>query len=536
MTIRTLYDIAQGFDSPLDSESRLRRALGLLRGLVPYDHCGLLEAPAAGAARLVVEPDVPQTRAALDQVLTRLLSVLTGVRSPDAEWLPRDLAHLVPCASHLAVPLVALDRVQGVLFVSYREAEAYTDHHLQFLSIVASQIAAYLGACRLREQEAQIVSEHEAARAVAEADNRAKDEFLAMLAHELRNPARAIGIAMQTIRGQGQRDPIVGRVRDVVERQTGHLTRLLDDLLDVSRLTRGKIELHKETVTLQMVVAEALETTRGFIDPRGHVESVSLPDAPLWFEADPTRITQVVSNLLDNAAKYTPRDGRISVTGYRDGAEVVLRVRDSGIGIAPEMLPRVFDLFAQSDRPPAAAAGGLGVGLTLARTLTELHDGTIAVESEGPGRGSEFLVRLPVGPSAAIRNRDDRRRGAVQSRHILLVDDDDNVRKALRRILELDGHRVEVARDGPEGVELTLATAPEVAFIDIRLPGIDGHEVARRIRAALGRRVLLVALTAHGREQDRRRSDEAGFDAHLVKPVSYEDLTRVLARAAGGDG
>jgi CheY-like chemotaxis protein len=341
---------------------------------------------------------------------------------------------------------------------------------------------------------------------------------------------------MQTIRGQGQRDPIVGRARDVVERHTGHLTRLLDDLLDVSRLTRGKIELHKETVTLQMVVAEALETTRGFIDPRGHVESVSLPDTPLWFEADPTRITQVVSNLLDNAAKYTPRDGRISVAGYRDGGEVVLRVRDSGIGIAPEMLPRVFDLFAQSDRPPADAAGGLGVGLTLARTLTELHDGTITVESEGPGRGSEFVVRLPVGPSAATRDRGDRRRGAVRFRHILVVDDDDNVRKALRRILELDGHRVEVARDGPEGVALTLATSPEVAFIDIRLPGIDGHEVARRIRAALGRRVLLVALTAHGREQDRRRSSEAGFDAHLVKPVSYEDLTRVLDRAPGGDG
>ena len=533
---RTIYDIAQGFDSPLDAELRIRHALGLLRRIVPYDRCALLEAPAVGAARVVAEPDAPETREALRRVLTGFLTVLTDEPWRAADWLPPDVAHLVPCAAHLAVPLVGLDRVQGVLFVSHQEADAYTDDHLRLLSVVASQIAGYLTACRLREQEAQIVSEHEAARAAAERDNRAKDEFLAMLAHELRNPARAIRIAMQTIRGQGQRDPIVGRARDVVERQTGHLTRLLDDLLDVSRLTRGKIELHKETVTLQMVVAEALETTRGFIDPRGHVESVSLPDTPLWFEADPTRITQVVSNLLDNAAKYTPRDGRISVAGYRDGAEVVLRVRDSGIGIASEMLPRVFDLFAQSDRPPADEAGGLGVGLTLARTLTELHDGTITVESEGPGRGSEFVVRLPVGPSVATRNRDDRRRGAVQFRHILLIDDDDNVRKALRRILELDGHRVEVARDGPEGVELTLATAPEVAFIDIRLPGIDGHEVARRIRAALGRRVLLVALTAHGREQDRRRSSEAGFDAHLVKPVSYEDLTRVLDRAPGGNG
>jgi signal transduction histidine kinase len=532
---RTLYDIGQGFDAPLDIEPRLRRALGLLRGLVPYDHCGLLEAPAAGAARLVVEPDVPEQRQVLDRMLARFMTVFTEEPPHEPDWLPPDLAHLVPCASHLAIPLVALDRVQGVLFVSHREADVYTDDHLRFLSVVASQITAYLGACRLREQEAQIVREHESARAVAEAENRAKDEFLAMLAHELRNPSRAIRIAMQTIRGQGDRDPIVGRARDVVERQIGHLTRLLDDLLDVSRLTRGKIELRKETVTLQMVVAEALETTRGFIDARRHVESVSLPETPLWLEADPTRVTQIVGNLLDNAAKYTPRGGRISLTGYRDGQEVVLRVHDSGIGIAPEMLPRVFDLFAHSDLPMARAEGGLGVGLALARTLTELHGGTITVESGGPGRGSEFVVHLPVGASAASRDRGHPRHGAVRVRHVLLIDDDDSVRNSLRRILELEGHRVEVARDGPQGVQLTLATAPEVAFIDIRLPGIDGHEVARRIRAALGPRVLLVALTAHGREQDRRRSSEAGFDAHLVKPVSYEDLARVLARAAGGE-
>ncbi len=439
----------------------------------------------------------------------------------------------MPCASHLAVPLVGLDRVLGVLFVSHQEADAYTDDHLRLLSVVASQIAAYLTACRLREQEAQIASEHEAARAAAEAENRAKDEFLAMLAHELRNPLMAIRMAMQTIRGQAERDPIVQLARDVVERQVKHLARLLDDLLDVSRLTRGKIELHKETVTLQMVVAAALETTRGIIDARRHVESMSLPAEPLWFEADPTRITQVVGNLLDNATKYTPRGGEISVTGYGERAEVVLRVRDTGIGISPEMVPRVFDLFVQADRPLAGFERGLGVGLTLARTLIELHGGTITVESEGPGRGSEFVVRLPVGVPVGSRGRDDRRRVAVQARHILLVEDDDNVREALHRILALDGHRVEVARDGPGGVELALATAPEVAFIDIGLPGIDGYEVGRRIRTALGSRVLLVALAAYGQE---RRSSEAGFDAHLVKPVSYEDLTRVLGRAAGGDG
>jgi signal transduction histidine kinase/ActR/RegA family two-component response regulator len=533
---RTLYDIAQGFDSPLDTEPRLRRALGLLRRIVPYRHCALLEVPAAGPARLLVEPDAPEEREVLNRVLMRFLTVLTDEPPRAADWLPPDVAHLVPCGAHLAVPLVGLDRVLGVLFVSHQEADVYTDDHLRVLSVVASQIAAYLTACRLREQEAQIVSEHEAALAAAEAENRARNEFLAMLAHELRNPSAAIRIAMQTIRGQAERDPIVQQARELVERQVRHLARLLDDLLDVSRLTRGKIELRKETVTLQMVVADALAATRGFIDARRHVESVSLPDEPLWFEADPMRISQVVGNLLDNAAKYTPRGGEISVTGYREGGEIVLRVRDTGIGIAPEMLPRVFDLFAQLDRSPARPRGGLGVGLTLARTLVELHGGTITVESEGPGRGSEFVVRLPVGAPVAPRDPDDRRRVAVQARHILLVEDDDNVRKALRRILELDGYRVEVARDGPEGVELALATAPDVAVIDIRLPGIDGHEVARRIRAALGSRVLLVALTAHGQEQDRRRSSEAGFDAHLVKPVPYEDLARVLDRTAGAHG
>jgi len=239
--------------------------------------------------------------------------------------------------------------------------------------------------------------------------------------------------------------------------------------------------------------------------------------------------------LLDNAAKYTPRGGEISVTGYREGAEVVLRVRDTGIGIAPEMLGPVFDLFVRADQSRAGSEGGLGVGLTLARTVIELHGGTIIAQSEGPGRGSEFVVRLPVGAPVGPTGPDDRRPVAIEARQILLVEDNDNVREALRRILTLDGHRVEVARDGPEGVELALATAPEVAFIDIGLPGIDGYEVGRRIRAGLGSRVLLVALTAHDLEEDRRRSTEAGFDAHLAKPASYEDLTRILGRGRRDD-
>jgi len=526
---RVLYDIAQGFDSPHDAELRLHRALVLLRSIVPYQRGALLETSASGPERLIVEPESAEEREGLSRVLRRFLSVLTVEPPPPAASLPGDVAHLVPCASHLAVLLVGLDRVLGVLFVSHPETDAYSDDDLRLLSIVGSQIAAYLTACQLREQELQMVGEHEAARIQAEAEGRAKDEFLAMLAHELRNPVAAVGIAMHTIRGQAQRDPIVQRARDVAEHQVKRLMRLLDDLVDVSRLTRGKIELRKESVTLQMIVAAALETARGFIDAQRHVESVSLPDEPLWLEADPVRITQVVENLLDNAAKYTPQGGEISVTGYRDGADVVLRLRDTGVGMSPEMLLRAFDLFTQVEGAMVRADGSLGVGLTLARTLVELHQGTITVASEGPGRGSEFVVRLPVGMPIE-RGRAADRRAAIPARHVLIVEDDHNVRKALRRALEFGGHRVEVAGDGPTGVDIALAVAPEVALIDIGLPGFDGYEVGRRIRNGLGSRVFLVAVTARGDTEDRRRSSEAGFDAHLVKPVSHEDLTRLLGR------
>jgi signal transduction histidine kinase len=401
---RTLYDIAQGFDSPLDTEPRLRRALTLLRRIVPYHQCALLEA-VAGEPRLIVEPDSREERESLSPVLARFLTVLTDDAKRGADSGSQNVAHLAPLVaqSHLAVPIVGLDRVLGVLFVRDGKPDAFTDDHLQLLSVVASQIAAYLTACRLHRQEAQIASEHKAARATAVAENRAKDEFLAMLAHELRNPVMAIRSAMQTIRDKAERNADIQQATDVAVQQVKHLSWLLDDLLDVSRLTRGTIVLRKETITLQTIVAGALETARSFIDARGHVVSMSLPEEPLCFEADPTRIIQIVGNLLDNAAKYTPQGGEISVRGYCERGEVVLCVRDTGIGISHEMLPRVFDLFVQSDPFLARSEGGLGVGLTLARTLVELHGGSINAHSEGSGRGSEFVVRLPAIFSAPSR-------------------------------------------------------------------------------------------------------------------------------------
>ena len=402
---RTFHEIAQCFDSPFDSETRLRRAQKLLRRIVPYHQCALLEA-AVGDSRLLIEPDSREQREALSPILARLLSVLTDDAKRGANTGSQNVARLPPVVStsYLAVPIVGLDRVLGVLYIRDGKPDAFTDEHLQVLSVVASQIAAYLTACQLHKQDVQITSEHKAARAAAVAETHARDEFLAMLGHELRNPVTAIRSAIQTIRDKTERNADIQQATNEAEQQVKHLTWLLDNLLDVSRLTQGKIALRKQTVTLQKIVAAALETVGGVMDARGHVVSVSLPEAPLSFDADLKRMTQIVGNLLDNAAKYTPRGGAISVRGYGERGEVVLRVRDSGIGIAREMLPRVFDLFVQRDPFLTRSEDGLGVGLTLARTLVELHHGSISAHSEGVGRGSEFVLRLPVtAPESAVR-------------------------------------------------------------------------------------------------------------------------------------
>jgi signal transduction histidine kinase len=358
----------------------------------------------------------------------------------------------------------------------------------------------------------------------------AKDQFLAMLAHELRNPLAPIRIAMQIIGMRETTDEAVRKARDIVDRQVAHLARLLDDLFDVSRITTGRIELRREKVNVGSIVADALEVSRSLIQDRAHSLSVSLPEESLFVDADPVRLEQVITNLVNNAARYTPPHGHIAVTAARENAEVVLRVRDDGIGIASHMLPRVFDLFVQGERSPARSEGGLGVGLTVVRKLVELHGGSVDVQSEGPGRGSEFVVRLPSSaaadppahpPSAAER--------AARALRILVVEDNPDGRDVLRTMLEIEGHDVQVAADGPGGVEAAVAARPDVAFIDIGLPGFDGYEVGRRVRDRLGRSVRLIALTGYGQAEDRNRSRDAGFDAHLVKPVSAEQLHDALA-------
>jgi len=382
----------------------------------------------------------------------------------------------------------------------------------------------------LRVANAELRARLEELRDAAEVA-RHKDDFLAMLAHELRNPLAPILSAMQVIRRHQDNAEVVQRAREIVERQVRHQARLLDDLLDVSRITRGRIQLRKAPVDVRTAVATAVEAAKPLIDSRRHTLTVVVPDTPVRVQGDPTRLTQIVANLLDNAAKYSDPGGQIDLAVRREDTHVVVQVRDTGMGIARDMLGRVFDLFTQGDVSIARSLGGLGLGLTLVRSLTELHGGTVAVASDGPGRGSEFTVRLPLSTSDAIECPPPRK--TPGARRVLVIEDNADAREMLRLALELDGHQVETAVDGLSGVETALRIMPDLVLVDIGLPGLDGYAVAQRLRAALGDRLTLVALTGYGQSEDRRRASESGFDAHLVKPVDPDVLTRALATGFG---
>ncbi len=366
--------------------------------------------------------------------------------------------------------------------------------------------------------------------------DRRKDEFLAMLGHELRNPLAPIRNAAQVIRLLSPSDPNVRRSTEVIERQVEHMSRLVEDLLDVSRITRGKITLQKEPVELAAVLARAVETARPLIDARRHRLTVTLPSTVLRVNADPTRLAQVVANLLTNAAKYTEEGGHITLGVESDADTATIRVRDTGVGIPREMLSRVFELFTQVERSLARSEGGLGIGLTLVKNLVELHGGTVEAHSDGPGRGSEFVVRLPVLslPHAANAGEGERTRSlAVPSRRILVVDDNVDAAQSLAMLLQVSGHEVRTAHDGPTALQLAQTWPPQAVLLDIGLPRMDGYEVARRLRQQPAmENALLVALTGYGQEEDRRRALEAGFNAHLVKPADADELRHLLARSA----
>ncbi len=367
---------------------------------------------------------------------------------------------------------------------------------------------------------------------LSEADRR-KNEFLAMLAHELRNPLAPIRNALQIMRLTGSKPEVVGSASTMLERQVGQMVRLVDDLLDVSRITRGKIELRKAPVELASVVYQAVEAARPLSDSMNHELTVTLPPEPVYLDADPTRLAQIVGNLLNNASKFSRKRGRIWLTVEQDGAQAVLRVRDLGIGIAADQLPHIFDMFVQADTSLERAIGGLGIGLTLVKNLVEMHGGTVEARSDGADRGSEFIVRLPMVaeiPASALQQTPSAPAITTTCR-ILVVDDNRDSAESLVMLLTLAGNEMRAAYDGLEAVEAAATFKPDVVLLDIGLPKLNGYEVARRIRQQPeGKNMRLVALTGWGQDEDRQKSKEAGFDAHLVKPVDHAALQTLLVQ------
>jgi PAS domain S-box-containing protein len=363
--------------------------------------------------------------------------------------------------------------------------------------------------------------------------HRRKDEFLAMLSHELRNPLAPILNAVHLLRLQGNENLIQHQARVIIERQVGQLSRLVDDLLEVSRIATGRVRLHQERLDLRGVVERAVEAVRPLIDRRRHELSLSLPPEPVWLHGDPNRLEQVLVNLLNNACKYTDEGGRIGLTVFPEEDKVVLRVQDTGIGIAADLLPHIFDLFTQADRSLDRSQGGLGIGLALVQRLVELHGGTVQAFSAGLGRGSEFVVRLPVPPQGTTTQNQDEEAPAHQpapSCRVLVVEDNLDAAESMALLMRMSSHDVRVAHTGPDGLEVAVAFRPQIVLMDIGLPGMDGYEVARRLRQHPDLKgVRLIALTGYGRESDLQRSQEAGFDHHLVKPVNPLKLLELLA-------
>ncbi|MBZ5713829.1 PAS domain-containing hybrid sensor histidine kinase/response regulator [Nannocystis pusilla] len=370
-----------------------------------------------------------------------------------------------------------------------------------------------------------------------EADRR-KDEFLAMLAHELRNPLSPIQSSLEIMNLQALDDPLTGQCRDVIERQVQQLTRLVDDLLEVSRINTGKIQLQMERIDLATVVLRGIETSRPVVDSKGHRLEFACPPDPVWVRADPTRIAQVVGNLVNNAAKYTEPGGEIVVRLEREDGDAVIRVRDSGIGIPEEMLAEVFDLFTQVNRSLDRSQGGLGIGLALVKRLVGIHGGQVEAHSDGPGLGSEFVVRLPlhdgerVGAEAPPTEKPS---VAGPSLRVLVIDDNRDAAELLAALLGMLGHTVQTAADGPSGIEAALAFVPQIVLCDIGLPLLDGYGVVAQLR---GRpefaATRFIALTGYGRAEDRQRSLASGFHAHLIKPVGLAKL-KALLRPPGAD-
>jgi PAS domain S-box-containing protein len=447
---------------------------------------------------------------------------------------PRDrdlleFARAIGMRAYFVVPLVARGRTLGALAVLQAESNrGFTQDDCALVAEIAHRAALAL-------DNARLYMEADQARRAAEQASRAKDEFLAMLGHELRNPLAPIVTALHLMSMRG--DTATEGERRIIERQVAHLSRLVDDLLDVSRITGGKIQLQREVLDVAGVVDKALELAHPLLEKRMHGVEVDLPDSPVYVAGDAVRLAQVLSNLLTNAAKFTPWDGRIAVRVVAATDSVEIAVEDTGRGIEPALLPNVFDLFVQGAQPIDRQSGGLGLGLAIVKTLVQMHGGTVLAHSDGEQRGSRFVVRLPrcAAPEAVGAAASPAAAAAKGRGRVLVVDDNVDAADTLAVLLEAAGYNVRTAVDGVRALRTLDTFTPDVAILDIGLPGMDGYELARRFRAEpRAARTRLVALTGYGRDPDRHRALDGGFDEHLVKPVSADRLLDVLGGLLGG--
>ena len=448
------------------------------------------------------------------------------IEDVEADASLRDLARAADYRSVVTTPLIRSDgKPLGMLSAHFRSVHRPGERELRRLDLYMLQASDFIQRCRMDQALRQNQE------ALREADRR-KDEFLALLAHELRNPLAPIRYALATSRKAGRTLEQQKRAEEVIERQVAHMSRLLDDLLDVSRITHGTLELKKSRTELTLVLGAAIEAARPILDSKHHTLSLDLPKQTVRLEADPVRLAQVFSNLLINAAKYTDAGGSIELRATCEGSGVVVAVRDNGMGISADMMPRLFTLFSQAHTALGRSEGGLGVGLALARGLVALHGGRVEARSDGPGRGSEFIVRLPVGvPASEVSqvevSADDP--AADAGLKILVVDDSQDAADTCATVLELSGHEVQTAYNGRRALELARTFRPHALLLDIGLPDVNGYELARTIRAApWAGGMVLIAVTGWGQGEDKRRALEAGFDHHLTKPIAAETLETLL--------
>lgn len=536
--LRFLADASQSLSGLVDYKSTLHKVARLAVPLFA-DWCAIDLLNAEGELERVAVAHADPQRLALVERLAKSVpeengqqyGVLHVIRSGRPEMVAnidesllaernvpderRQLVRDLGLKSYICVPLSAHGKTVGALTFLWAESgRRYREQDLRLAEDFAHRAAVAIENARLYQ-------------ALREADRR-KDEFLAMLAHELRNPLAPIrtGLDILSLDSNGQSETI-----EVMQRQVEHLVRLVDDLLDVSRIVGGKIELRRERFELRTIVERAVEAVKEMMQCASHKLEVHQPEEPIWVEVDPVRLVQVLENLLSNACKYTDSGGEILLTVEREPEGVAIRVRDNGVGLDPDLLPHVFELFTQSSRSLDRSQGGLGIGLTLVRSLVEMHGGTVAAYSEGPNRGSEFTVRLPVcTPSLESRPVEQRPLPRV-GRRILVVDDNVGMARIVSRLLsKLGPHEVRTAHDGPSALAVIREFHPSVVLLDIGLPGMDGYQVGRSIRQMMsGPQPLLVAVTGYGQEEDRRRSRDAGFDEHIVKPPSLQSIELILA-------